>query len=832
MTLNRLLVLLPCRSIEELSLDRPDTEAEQLLGAFSILFHPALLAEAGDVPSWESAEAPPGNVGEALVIVPPCSEHLLPTDWVETAEAEGARIVRHAATRSELLARALDSVNGPAADAELTADMFALGLCYFMVELMTRQLRYMSNLDEAGFRDAAVKAARAARDDDEPAAKQHLEKAFTLLYQSREYYYPVESNLVDLTLVAESTLGPELAAAIDHAFSPNLLVSGEVIERLAERDPTLLATLRKAIEAKEASFLGGEVREAPWLLMPPEAIRDGLQRGLAVYEEHLGTRPAVFGRRRFGLTPILPQILGGLGFVGAIHSTLDDGRFPTGNQSRIRWEGSDGTAIEAIARVPLDAGRTHVFLALPERLGSALDLDHVSTVVFAHWPGAASIWYDDLHRIARYTSVIGSFVTVNRYFDDTSVYGQTAKYRADEYQSPYLQQAVDVAQTDPISRWVRYHARRAQAEAARALHVLLAACGGAAGSKSVSPAMPDLLARADDLVDASDDADAELDQALAAQVNSLAAALAAALCGRTGEASEGQLWLSPSTAAQTRLADVSAFIRPPAVQEPVQHAGESGRNKHTVVDVPGMGFAWIGPAMSEPPGEPARRGFFARKPATPPMVEENRMRNEFFEVVMDPSTGAIRAVLDDHSRGPRIAQQIALRSPEGDADDPGHESHYTIMAADQTRFTCIGPVMAEALTRGRLMGRDGKKVATFEQRTRLWRGSRIIEVEVEIEPIRQPEGNPWGSYYGLRFAWGDETAELYRGANMLSVPTSLNRIESPHFVEIRLPKSRVTVLTGGLPYHRRYGFRKLDTLLIVPGERARRCGFGIGIDLP
>ena len=28
-----------------------------------------------------------------------------------------------------------------------------------------------------------------------------------------------------------------------------------------------------------------------------------------------------------------------LGFVGLMHYTLDDGRFPTGNQSRIQWEG-------------------------------------------------------------------------------------------------------------------------------------------------------------------------------------------------------------------------------------------------------------------------------------------------------------------------------------------------------------------------------------------------------------------------------------------------------------------------------------------------------------
>jgi alpha-mannosidase len=43
---------------------------------------------------------------------------------------------------------------------------------------------------------------------------------------------------------------------------------------------------------------------------------------------------------------------------------------------------------------------------------------------------------------------------------------------------------------------------------------------------------------------------------------------------------------------------------------------------------------------------------------------------------------------------------------------------------------------------------------------------------------------------------------------------------------------RTTLLTGGLPFHRRLGVRKLDTLLSVRGETARSFRLGIGIDLP
>jgi alpha-mannosidase len=130
------------------------------------------------------------------------------------------------------------------------------------------------------------------------------------------------------------------------------------------------------------------------------------------------------------------------------------------------------------------------------------------------------------------------------------------------------------------------------------------------------------------------------------------------------------------------------------------------------------------------------------------------------------------------------------------------------------------------------MDREGQRLAGFQQTTRLWRGSRVIELEIELDVDRRPAANPWDSYYAVRFAWKDETASLYRGVNLANLATDLTQIESPHFIDIRRKKQRTTLLCGGLPYHRRIGFRKLDTLLVVQGETARRFRLGIGIDVP
>ena len=108
----------------------------------------------------------------------------------------------------------------------------------------------------------------------------------------------------------------------------------------------------------------------------------------------------------------------------------------------------------------------------------------------------------------------------------------------------------------------------------------------------------------------------------------------------------------------------------------------------------------------------------------------------------------------------------------------------------------------------------------------------MIELSIDLDIDRQPGANPWESYYAARFAWKDETSTLHRSVSLANLPTELVQIESPHFVDIRLGEQRTTLLCGGLPYHRRLGLRKLDTILAVQGETARSFRLGIGIDVP
>ena len=842
MSFSRLTALMPCRELEELAQPRGGDDAEQILSAWSALWHPSLIGAARAMPRWAAAARPPEEPADHLFLLPPCSESLLPADWLAGAEKSSAGVLRHLRTRDEMVAAALGCLPPGTAPIEpdLVADFLALGYCHFTIEMLTQHLRYMSNLDEAAFERELLAGAEAACQGDVEAARGRLQAAFDLLHTAREYFYPVEAHLLDLTLVAPTTLGSAFRLALGGEPPANVLVSGQVLEEMALREPASLDVLRKSLEAGTAALIGGEFSELELPLLPPEAIRRQILRGLDAYERHLCQRPTVFGRRRFGITPVLPQILDKLGFVGALHATLDDGRFPAANQSRIRWEGIDGTVLETIVRVPSDASRADAFHGLPQYLGNSMDMDHVATIVFAHWPGRFSPWYLDLQRIARHTTVMGSFATVTNYFQQTGIAGQQTTYKADEYRSPYLKQAVDAGRRDPISRWVRYFARRAEAEAAETLDAL------ASLATTTAPADSGLAAAIDDALAAETPDEAALDGRLRQELDRATERLAQAVTGPAPAGREGILLANPCSFSRRLTLEVPELAALPEVADPVQWAAESAGRRAVVVDVPALGYAWIGPGAGAAEPAPRRWGLFRRRPADPPPLAEINMpeaaasvgeppprpgatlRNEFVEIVLDPHTGALRSILDYRSRGPRLAQQIALRLPGavGDEDDA-----YSIMAADEILVTVPGPVLGEVVVRGRLLDHSAQRLAGFRQTTRVWRGSRTIELEIELDVEELPGPDPWKSYYASRFAWADESASLYRSVNQASLPTDAVHLEAPHFIDIRSEKLRTTLLTGGLPYHRRFGGRKLDSLLIVRGETARRFRLGIGIDL-
>ena len=215
-------------------------------------------------------------------------------------------------------------------DPQLAADFLALGFCRLQVELLTRQMRYSTNIDETHFQNEVVAAARAAVAGEEPAAREHLQRCFDTLHDSRKHFYPVDVYLLDLTLAASTTLGEALVAELAVGAPTNLCLPTAVLRQIHDKQPNAWQRLLAAIDAGTLCVVGGEQDEVALPLLPLETARQSLADGVRQYEFLLGRRPQVYARRRAGLWPALPQLLVKFAFQGALHFTLDDGRFALG----------------------------------------------------------------------------------------------------------------------------------------------------------------------------------------------------------------------------------------------------------------------------------------------------------------------------------------------------------------------------------------------------------------------------------------------------------------------------------------------------------------------
>jgi alpha-mannosidase len=841
MKFQELLILLPCHSLEDFPTYHEGDDAQSLLASWSALWHPELLAAAGQAPSWRRIEDPPNDLKGKLIVVPSICTQKLPTGFAQRCKDEGGLLIRKTSSREEILATALPALrqepeNAPspqplapsptALDPDLAADFLALGYAYLQIQLLTRQMRYSSNLDETYFKNMVLAAAGAAVEGNTALAKEKLSACYSVLAEERDHYYPVDAFLIDLNMVAPTTLAASLRDELSHATPTSVMISGDLLAEMAAKEPATLAALKAGLEAGRVGLAGGEATEIRLPLLSHDAILAELGRGLAIYERHLGRRPEVFARWRYGLTPQLPGILHRLGFRGALHASFDEGKTPDGLQFKVRWEGLDGSAIDAIARTPLDASKPQTFLSLATKMGESMDADHVATICLAHWPGQASPWLDDLRRIASYCSALGKFVTLDQYFRDTTQPGQLDRFEADRYRSPYLKQAIIRKQEDPISTSARDWQLETASSVAQTLDTLATLVSGKSSVGNALRGVPGVgsqeMASGGRVVPKPEPPEASGEEALTRATNRLASALT----GPSSISTLGCLVINPASFIRRIGVETPGLAAPPSIERPVYAADAHGGQVHAVVDVPALGFVHLAQGKTAP-----------RDKNTLLLVEDNVLRNEFFEAIINPTTGTLGALHEYKSRGNRLSQQLALRSPgpkqkPGDTyRDPDESAVYSVMAADSLETTIATTTLGEIVARGRLLDQSGNRLAGFTQTYRLWRGSRVLHVEIELDPVEEPKADPWNSYYCARIAWADEGAELFRTQHQTRQPCTEKRFESSHYIEIAGTKNTTTILTGGLTFHRRHEHRMLDTLLITRGERQRKFRLGIGVDL-
>lgn len=833
MTYDSLTILIPCHSLEDFPTDLGDRPAEGLLNAWAVLWHPVLLATAGDVPRWNRADDALEVQPSRLVVIPPASDSLVPSAWVERARREGMHVVTGVSERNALVEAVLAPLDPrPAVDPDLAADFLAFGHVHLQTEVLTRQMRQFGNIDEEVLRREMVAAAKAAVAGDAATARRRLTYSFERLLEARERFYPVDCYLIDLCLVIPRLAGAPLETLLRDETPLTVLGTAQDWEAIAGAQPELAALVRERWGQGTLELLGGDWEERCTPLLPLDVAVHELQRGRAALERLFGKRPTVWGRRRYGVSPLLPQILHRFHYGGSLHFVMDDGLYPDEEFAKLQWRGCDGSTVPSYSRIPLAGDSAAAFLRFPARMAESMDRDHVAALVFARWAELKSPWLEDFRRAHRYAHVLGRFVTFEKFFSETNLDHRTSEFREGVYLSPFLVQAVARREQGPIQRYVEFWRRRRRFEAldwcrataavlarrpvddpaARELEADVIASGPDPSSEGAAPAGAAAL-------------DARLETWRGATLSPLAEAL---LQGAGNH--RGLLVVNPLSFGRKVVVDWPADWSIPAAEAPVVARQFDARRRNVVVQVPPCGYAWIAEPSADAPLPAA---------AKTPLAEELLVRNEFLEVTLSEATGGIAQLRTYGGGGNRLSQQLAWRFPREksvteviDGESVARKTWYTDMRLRESRVLSTGPACGEVETVGEL--RDpgsGQVLGTYRQTCRVWRGRPLVEVEVELGLERTPEGDPWTNYVAARFAWNDSTLTVTRSLHETAQAVKEEqRLESPNFLELASDSVRTTLLTGGLTFHRLTGPRMLDTLLVTEGEAQRSFRFAIAVD--
>ncbi len=822
MPYKELSILLSCHSLEDFPTYHEGDEAASLLASWTGLWHPFLIHESRGIVKWHRVDDPPEELMNKLIVVPMTSADNLQTGYLQRADDAGARVISRQTCRQEIIRQALEGHDVPEMDQDLIDDFLALGYFYLQIELLTRQMRYASNLDEIHFENTVCDAARFAVTGDREQAIEKIQSAFDLLSTERDHYYSVDAYLVDINMVAESTLGTMLVDELTDTPATNLLLPPALYQELAETHPRSLERICQRMVDGTLSVLCCEHENIPNTMLPAEAVRESLLAGRKSFQDLFGQTPAVYGRKDFGLTSNHPQWLQQCGYDAALHFLLGEGSYPESSQAKTRWEGVENTQVDCIARVPLNANRHETFLGLSSRLGETMDMDHVATLCLAHWPGQVLPWYDDMRRASKYTNALGRFVTLEEYFRDTDLPGMNEKFEGDQYKSPYLKQAMIKTIANPISRSVRYWRINNRIELLEGANLMLGLLGGDLLA-DVSSARCDhaglhQLLTADDIEQKLEELESRVSQLECESGAALAAAVP-----REGESTPGVLVFNPYGATRRLQVSDTVLSRIPDLEKPVYAAASQGESMQVVVDTPSLGFSWLTSGSR-------------REKSGPVIAEKNMLKNDFFEVLVNETTGGIQSInsydAPRHNRGSfQLAYRRPVRKKSGRPAESDDLANYSVMAADSVEVTASTTVYGELTVQGRIMSRSGEVLARYTQILSLFRGSRILHVDIELDIDELPRNNPWNSYYCFRYAWDNEAATVYRTVNDVRQRASGNRLEAPQYLEVEAEKN-TALLTGGLPFHRRVGRRFLDSILVVTGETERRFQLGIGLDLP
>lgn len=801
-------VLIPVATLEDFPSNLSDSDARSLLAGWTVLWHPRLLAQTEQTPTWYRADSPPEPFGKRLFTVPTPSRPELPGGYETRAQqfpdchwiCGESRQEMCEAIETLLEADSLPTLqhDGRSVGVE---DFFAAGYASLQIQVMTRRLRYTSNLDEIHLQNRIVEAAQSFLAGNTEQAIAALHDVFDCLAEERDHYFSSDPHLIDLNLTSESTLDsllqminelPAESPADDIAATPtNVLIDWDVAQAIANLPTDKRAAaepLKQALASEQVGWAGGgppadacldmmSLREAETLFV------DSHQTTL----QALGSSPSVFARFA-GATPAdLTPTLVKLGYCGMIPLDFANGT-GHGDEAKVVIQ-SAGVELEALTAKPIDAASDASFLTLGTVLGEAIDSGEIATALLVHWPGQSCDSFEDLLKISSWSLCLGRFWKLGDYFvkgEHPYHHGSISSGAGSSAQR--LPDMVQRGHADPLSTPAAKFRDQVQSEHNSLLHGLARLTNFSAGDTSDS-----------------------------------VAAFVSAVTGAPPSDGPAKLLINPNslgTRVQVKLSS------PPAEAKHVFANTDTSDGCITTTDIPAFGFVSVQPDGGSAQitfGQRLKEKLLGGPQAT---AEHGRLHNEFMDVTISEDSGGISGVYSGKLRGNRFSMRL-IRN----AVDEAGKAIETTMKCDRLRVVEASSALGCIETTGKIVVED-KTLATFRLRYSLRCGSRALEVNGELQPQIDLTDSPWKDNFAARVAVSDEGA-IYRCLVRDKVQRSRSRrVVAPLGVLIDETERQTLVGSNGLAYHYRHGDRFLDTIIHVKGETNQQFKLHYCFDVP
>ncbi len=862
----RLIAVLPCYSLDDIAKNLDELTCQEFHACWTVLWHPGLLARTNVLPEWKRADQGSLDLEKSLVLCPTSSADSIDTPLTERLESQGCQLIWGQANRVATLALIdqqlefnLHSVlpkierhdaNDASAsfDLDLTGapkkavgidDFYALGMAYLMLHALTRKVHYSNNIDVVLLADQAKSAAQAYLVNDFTECERWLQSCFDQLSQERDRYFTQSANLLDLTLVAPTTLGKPLLDQLKSVHPQNILATAGLLEQLRTANPEAWDCLTTGNAERRIGIVGGLLRERAHRWFPLGTLQRDLIRGHAAYESLQVTPPKVFSRFEGGMSIEMPTHLRSAGYIGALLHAFSDGSYPVTSQAKIAWEGTDKTSLDAISSAVLDsASYRSIFNAINE-LAKQFDHHQVPTLTCVHWPSRTSAAFADLLRATRRTTAFGEWKTLEDYFETTGYVYSNQTFTASQFKQPL---PASYAEYSRHCQRLRMHLRRnAILEATRNIATITARImHNVPNRESQHQVITACAARIDELLVRSDDRDvlanaekqSTSENAIEPEVTALRSQIGeqlAKLLPRTSDNTHsvpGWLLINPFSGPRRYFLKSLSGNYVKSEDNRIYESILNGRETDLVVDVPPMGVVQLRDASRGGSPMPSGRGL------GPHLASPNfLLANEFIECQVDPKNGYLRSLMIAKKRGGRLSGMPAVAM-----FDPVSPKKPIYSTTENARLKIVAntALHGEIESTGDLVI-NRKCVAKFKLRFELWRGSRAVELKLQIEMTDKtldPARGLWEIVPIWRTAWPSQAASLSTWLQGTKSPVSASPFFGPELLEIDDAEHRLTLVYPGLAVHRRVDLSFLDTLLPVDENGVCEHRMQIAADWP